>query len=82
MTLWSPACCQRLQAYVWKQWKLTPAPESALMARGIARHWAVLVGNTRKGHWRLSRNGTVCAALPDDWFTRSAGVLRLVALCL
>lgn len=24
----------------------------------------------------------LCAALPDDWFTRSAGVLRLATLCL
>jgi len=23
-----------------------------LMARGIARHWAMMVGNTRKGPWR------------------------------
>ncbi len=42
---------------------------------------AVAVGNTRKGAWRLSRNGTVCAALPDDWFTRSAGVVPLVSFC-
>ena len=55
-----------------------------------------MVGNTRhvsrvgrgnvasrgKGPWRMSRNGTVCAALPDDWFTRLAGVLRLTTLCL
>lgn len=47
------------------------------MERGAARKWAVMVGNTRKGAWLLSKNGTVCAALPDDWFTRSAGVLLL-----
>jgi hypothetical protein len=44
-----------------------------------------------KSAWRLSKNGTVCAALPDlsacvpaqagDWFTRSAGVIRLGSLC-
>ena len=73
---------QRLRAYVWKQWKLPRTRVRNLMARGIARHWAVIVGNTRKGPWRLSRNGTVCAALPDDWFTRFVGVLRLATLCL
>jgi len=41
----------------------------------------VAVGNTRKGAWRLSKNGTVCAALPDDWFTRSAGVILLGSFC-
>lgn len=73
---------QRLRAYVWKQWKLPRTRVRNLMARGVAQHWAVLVGNTRKGPWRMSRNGTVCAALPDDWFTRLAGVLRLTTLCL
>jgi len=51
------------------------------MQRGAARKWAVMVGNTRKGAWRLSKNGMVCAALPDDWFTRSAGVLLLGSFC-
>jgi hypothetical protein len=51
------------------------------MALGTARKWAVMVGNTRKGAWRLSKNGTVCAALPDDWFTRSAGVILLGSFC-
>ena len=52
-----------------------------LAERGVARNWAVAVGNTRKGAWRLSMNGTVCAALPDDWFTRSAGVILLGSFC-
>ena len=73
---------QRLRAYVWKQWKLPRTRVRNLMARGVARRWAIAVGNTRKGPWRLSRNGTVCAALPDNWFTRSAGVLCLATLCL
>lgn len=71
---------QRLRAYVWKQWKLPRTRVRYLMARGATHYWAVRVGNTRKGPWRMSRNGTVCAALPDDWFTRSAGVLRLATL--
>jgi len=52
-----------------------------LSERGVARRWAVAGGNTRKGAWRLSKNGTVCAALPDDWFTRSAGIIPLVSFC-
>ena len=72
---------QRLRAYVWKQWKLPRTRVRNLMERGTARRWAVAVGNTRKGAWRLSKNGTVCAALPDDWFTRSAGVILLGSFC-
>jgi group II intron reverse transcriptase/maturase len=72
---------RRLRAYVWKQWKLPRTRVHHLMACGIARKWAVMVGNTRKGAWRLSKNGTVCAALPDEWFTRSVGVLVLGSFC-
>ncbi len=62
----------RLRAYAWKQWRLPRTRVKNLMERGAARKWAAMVGNTRKGAWRLSKNGTVCAALSDDWFTRSA----------
>jgi len=72
---------RRLRAYVWTQWKLPRPRVSNLMERGTARNWAMAVGNTRKGAWRLSKNGTVCAALPDDWFTRSAGVILIGSFC-
>jgi len=72
---------RRLRAYVWAQWKLPRTRIRNLTERGVARYWAAAVGNTRKGAWRLSRNGTVCAALPDDWFTRSAGVILLGSFC-
>jgi RNA-directed DNA polymerase len=73
--------CRRLRAYVWKQWKLPRTRVRNLMARGIARRWAVMVGNTRKGPWHLSKNGTVCAALPDDNFTRAGGLVLLGSFC-
>ena len=47
----------------------TPASSSAEATEG------------QEGTWRLSKNGTVCAALPDDWFTRSAGAVPLVSFC-
>ena len=72
---------RRLRAYVWKQWKLPRTRVRNLMKRRTVRKWAVMVGNTRKGAWRLSKNGTVCAALPDDWFTRSAGAILLTRFC-
>jgi len=72
---------RRLRAYVWTQWKLPRTRVRNLVERGTDRRWAVAVGNTRKGAWRLSKNGTVCAALPDDWFTRSAGVILIGSFC-
>lgn len=72
---------RRLRAYVWTQWKRPRTRVRNLMERGITRRWAMAVGNTRKGAWRLSKNGTVCAALPDDWFTRSMGVILLGSFC-
>ena len=73
---------RRLRAYLWTLWKLPRTKVRNLEERGVAHRWAMAVGNTRKGAWRLSKNGTVCAALPDDWFTRSAGVIPLVSFCL
>lgn len=68
---------RRLRAYVWKQWKLPRTKVRNLKARGIRHKWAMLVGNTRKGAWRLSKNGTLCAALPDVYFTKSLGLILL-----
>jgi len=68
---------RRLRAYVWKQWRLPRTKVRNLKARGIYHKWAMMVGNTRKGEWRLSKNGTLCAALPDSYFTRSLGLVLL-----
>lgn len=68
---------RRLRAYVWTQWKLPRTRVRNLKARGVYHKWAMMVGNTRKGSWRLSRNGTLCAALPDEYFTRKLGLVLL-----
>ena len=68
---------RRLRAYVWTQWKLPRTRVRNLKARGVYHKWAMMVGNTRKGPWRLSRNGTLCAALPDEYFTRKLGLVLL-----
>jgi len=73
---------RRLRAYVWKQWKNPRTKVRNLKARGAHHKWAVMVGNTRKGEWRLSKNGTLCAALPDTYFTRSLGLVLLGQSCL
>ncbi len=68
---------RRLRAYVWKQWRLPRTKVRNLKACGVRHKWAMMVGNTRKGEWRLSKNGTLCAALPDAYFTRSLGLVLL-----
>ena len=72
---------RRLRAYVWKQWRLSRTKVRNLKARGARHKWAMMVGNTRKGEWRLSKNGTLCAALPDSYFTRSLGLVLLGPPC-
>ena len=69
--------CRRLRAYVWSQWKLPRTRVRNLESRGVLHQWAVMVGNTRRGPWRLSKHGSVCQALPDAYFTRDLGLVTL-----
>jgi len=66
---------RRLRAVIWKQWKLPRTKVRELINRGIPEYWAVQVGTTRKGAWRLSRNTTVAKALPVSYFTRTLGLV-------
>jgi len=68
---------RRLRAYVWSHWKLPRTRVRNLKSGGVTHHWAVSVGNTRKGAWRLSKNGTVCQVLSDRHFTSTIGLVLL-----
>jgi RNA-directed DNA polymerase len=68
---------RRLRAYTWKQWKLPKTKVRELKSRGVTHYWAVMVGNTRKGAWRLSKHGQVIHALPDKYFTAKLGLVLL-----
>ena len=68
---------RRLRAYMWKQWKLPRTKVRELKSRGVCHRWAVMVGNTRKGAWRLSKHGQVIHALPDTYFTAKLGLVLL-----
>ena len=78
---WQPSIngwiIRRLRAYLWKQWKLPRTKVRELMRRGVSRYRAVQVGNTRKGAWRLSKNGFVKMALPNRYFTQTLGLVLL-----
>ena len=45
-----------------------------LKARGVHPGWAVKLGNTRKGPWRISKHGSLHQVLPERYFTISLGL--------
>lgn len=68
---------RRLRAYIWKQWHLPKTKVRKLRAAGITEKWAKIVGNTRKGPWRISRNPSLIHTLPDRYFYTQLGLVRL-----
>lgn len=59
---------RRLRALVWKQWKRARTRIANLIARGIPRAFAVPVGASRKGPWRMSQVKWVVFAVPGRYF--------------
>jgi len=59
---------RRLRALVWKQWKRARTRITELMARGIPKAFAVPVGASRKGPWRMSQVKWVVFAVPGRYF--------------
>jgi RNA-directed DNA polymerase len=68
---------RRLRAYVWTQWRLPRTKVRNLLARGVHPNWARALGNTRKGPWRISKQSPVMAALPENYFTQTLGLVLL-----
>jgi RNA-directed DNA polymerase len=61
---------RRLRSLVWKHWKTRKRRVQELLRRGVDAYWALLVGNARKGPWRMSGHGSVRQALPNALFDR------------
>ena len=59
---------RRLRALVWKQWKRARTRIAELMARGISKAFAVPVGASRKGPWRMSQVKWVVFAVSGRYF--------------
>jgi hypothetical protein len=59
---------RRLRALIWKQWKRARTRISELMARGIPKAFAVPVGASRKGPWRMSQVKWVVFAVSGRYF--------------
>jgi RNA-directed DNA polymerase len=68
---------RRLRAYVWIQWRLPRTKVRNLLARGVHRNWALALGNTRKGAWRISKQSPLQHALPAGYFTQKLGLALL-----
>jgi RNA-directed DNA polymerase len=59
---------RRLRTLIWKQWKRARTRIRQLMARGIPKAFAVPVGASRKGPWRMSQVKWVVFAVPGRYF--------------
>ena len=59
---------RRLRCLLWKQWKNPRTKIRNLLKHGISHWHAVLCGNARKKHWRMSRVKWVIIALPNKYF--------------
>ena len=68
---------RRLKAFLWNQWRLPRTKVKNLKQLGISHDDAMLLGNTRKGAWRISRTPTMNFALPQSLFVRRKGLVLL-----
>ncbi len=68
---------RRLKAFLWNQWRLPRTKVKKLKELGISHDDAMLLGNTRKHPWRISRTPTLNFALPLSLFSRQKGLLLL-----
>jgi len=68
---------RRLRAYIWKQWRLPKTKVRKLKGGGVPHKWAKMLGNTRKGPWRISRCSNLIQTLPDRYFNSQLGLVLL-----
>jgi len=68
---------RRMRAYIWEQWKRPRTKVRNLKSGGVHHKWAMMLGNTRKGAWHISKNSTLIQALPDKYFTTSLGLILI-----
>ncbi len=68
---------RRLKAFLWNQWRLPRTKVRKLKQLGIGHKDAMIMGNTRKKPWRISRTPTLNFALPLSLFVQKKGLLLL-----
>ena len=65
---------RRLRAMLWKQWKNPRTRVRNLKKLGISHGYAMTVGNSRKGPWRMGKTKWMVIAMPNDYFVRKYGL--------
>ncbi len=64
---------RRLRQVLWKQWKIPRNRYRNLRALGVSKYWAIRVGGSSKGCWRMSASLPLQQAL-DNAFLHSLGL--------
>ena len=64
---------RRLRQVLWKQWKTPRNRYRNLRALGVSKYWAIRVGGSSKGCWRMSVSPPLQQAL-DKAFLHSLGL--------
>ena len=59
---------RRLRQIVWKQWKTPANRYRNLRQRGVTEYWAIRVGGTSKGKWRLAASPPLHKALGNAYW--------------
>lgn len=67
----------RLRCIIWRRWKRPATRVRRLIALGISRKLAYMVGNCSIGPWRMSYNTVVNFALRNKFFHDDKGLLSL-----
>lgn len=56
----------RLRQLIWKRWKIPRTRYKMLRKYGIDHDGAMMLANTRKGYWRISRSGIIHRAITKE----------------
>lgn len=56
----------RLRQLIWKRWKVPRTKYKMLRKYGINHDEAMMLANSRKAYWRISRNGIIHRAITKE----------------
>ena len=59
---------RRMRQIAWKQWKTPRNRYDNLRARGVSEYWAIRVGGTSLGPWRISKSPPVHHSLSNTFW--------------
>lgn len=60
----------RLRQLIWKRWKLPRTKYKMLRKYGIDHDGAMMLANSRKGYWRVSRSHVIHRAITKEKLTK------------